>query len=130
MMRPMNEITVKTIEEIAAYEGPHEIPGIRFRHARAAMGISAWGMNALELDKNVDGYPEHDHVQDRQEELYVVLRGVVYLQTKDGETRLTAGAMARVPPDVKRKLVTKEEPATILAIGGVPGAAYDPDKGM
>jgi len=122
----MRDVTIKNIEQIEAYTGPHEIPGIRFRHARKALGISAWGMNVLELDPNVDGYPEHDHMGDGQEELYVVLRGAVVLQSQGEEHVLGAGDLVRVGPSVKRKLVTRDEGATLLAIGATPGKAYEP----
>lgn len=124
----MKDVVVKKIEEIGAYEGPHEIPGIRFRHAREPLGVSAWGMNVLELDAGCSGYPEHDHVEDGQEELYVVLRGSVVLQAGGEERVLAQGDMARVGPSVKRKLVTREQSTTVLAIGATPGKAFVPSK--
>lgn len=125
----MNDITVKKIEEIAAYSGPHEIPGIRFRHAREALGVSAWGMNVLELDPGCAGYPEHDHASDGQEEVYVVLRGSVVLQADGAEHVLSQGDFVRVAAHLKRKLVTREEGATLLALGGTPGKPYAPSMG-
>lgn len=125
----MNDITVKKIEEIAAYSGPHEIPGIRFRHAREALGVSSWGMNVLELDPGCVGYPEHDHASDGQEEVYVVLRGSVVLQADGAEHALSQGDLVRVAPHLKRKFVTREEGATLLALGGTPGKPYAPSMG-
>ncbi|MDD9940980.1 MAG: cupin domain-containing protein [Myxococcales bacterium] len=123
----MKELTFASVEDIAPYEGPHAIAGIRFRHARRTLGVSAWGMNILEFDPDTTGYPQHDHQQDAQEEVYVLLRGAVILQVGDEERELSAGEMVRVPPHVSRKLVTRTQPATILALGATPGKAYEPD---
>ncbi|HHO49416.1 MAG TPA: cupin domain-containing protein [Deltaproteobacteria bacterium] len=112
--------------EIPAYEGPHEIPGIRFRHARRILGVSAWGMNVLELQAGCTDYPEHDHVHDGQEEVYVVLRGRAVLHADGQRHPLPAGSMVRVPPEVRRSLTT-DEGALLLALGGTPGAIYRPE---
>lgn len=125
----MNAITTKNIRELPAYEGPHEIPGIRFRAARELLGVSAWGMNVLELDAHCSGYPEHDHQADGQEEVYVVLEGSVVLQAGEAEQVLRQGDLVRVPAEVKRKFVTRDQPATLLALGGTPGKVYTPSLG-
>lgn len=123
----MTDITVRSIAQIPAYTGPHEIPGVRFRPARAALGVTAWGMNVLELDPHTDGYPEHDHVADGQEEVYVVLEGSAVLQI-DGEERVVErGDLVRVPPAVRRKFVTRASSVTLLALGGTPGQVYTPN---
>ena len=83
-------------------------------------------MNVLELDPGCEGYPEHDHTADDQEEVYLVLEGAVVLVTPDGERALRAGDLARVAPEVRRKLVTREVGARLLAIGATPGAAFTP----
>ena len=31
------------------------------RRARAALGVTAWGMQVFTLPPNWDGYPEHNH---------------------------------------------------------------------
>ena len=121
----MDQITCKKIEDIQPYQGPHAIPGIRFRALREALGVTAWGMNVLELDPGCEGYPEHDHVQDGQEEVYLVLEGSIVLRALDTEIVLTRGDAARVPHGVKRKLVTRESGATILAIGATPGKVFE-----
>ena len=83
-------------------------------------------MNVLELDPGCDGHPEHDHTADGQEEVYVILDGSVVLVTDAGEQTLNAGDMARVEPHARRKLVTREHAARILALGGTPGKAFTP----
>ncbi len=119
-------VHVLTIDTIPAYEGPHAIPGIRFRAARAAFGVTAWGMNVLDFDPHNAGHPEHDHAADGQEEVYVVLEGTIYLEAMGSQRVIRAGEMVRVAPEVKRKLVTGEEGARVLAIGATPGKAFEP----
>ncbi len=120
----MDDITVKRIDEIPAYDGPHALEGIAFRFAGKALGVSAWGMNVGDIAPGVTRWPEHDHLADGQEEVYVVLRGSVELVCGEQRTHLAAGAMARVPAHVRRTLHAGPEGARVLAIGGTPGKAY------
>lgn len=121
----MNDITVKSIDEVEPYAGKNAIPGIRFRAMRSALGVSAWGMNVIELDPGCTGYPEHDHEKDGQEEVYVVLEGTITLQVAGVEQTLSEGAFVRVGPETKRKFVTKASGAKLLALGATPGKAYE-----
>jgi len=125
----MDTVSVKKIEEIAAYTGANAIAGIRFRPARQALGVSSWGMNVIELDPHCTGYPEHDHESEEHEEVYLVLDGSIVLQTDGQERVLSKGDFVRVPPEVKRKFVTREHGATLLAMGGTPGKPYAPAMG-
>jgi quercetin dioxygenase-like cupin family protein len=125
----MNDITVTSIDRIDAYAGEHAIPGIRFRPAREALGVSSWGMSVIELDPGCDRYPEHDHHGDGHEEVYVVLSGSVELHAGDETRTLVAGDLVRVGATTRRKLVTRESGATVLALGGTPGKAYAPSMG-
>jgi uncharacterized cupin superfamily protein len=125
----MDPITVKKIEEIEAYAGPHAIPGIRFRAARQALGVTSWGMSVLELDPHCSGYPEHDHASEGHEEVYLVLRGSIVLKANGGERVLSQGEFVRVAPETMRKFVTREHSATLLAVGGTPGKPYAPSMG-
>ena len=119
-------VTVHTITDIEHYQGENQIPGIRFRPARAAMGVTAWGMNVLEIDAGCEAHPEHDHAEDGQEELYVVLRGSMTLVCGEERHEVGEGAMARVTPEVRRKIVPGKEGVTVLAVGATPGKAYEP----
>ncbi|MFT4626449.1 MAG: mannose-6-phosphate isomerase-like protein (cupin superfamily) [Myxococcota bacterium] len=127
----MAEIVVHDAFEIPHYDGPHSIPGIRFRPARSTLGVSAWGMNVLEIDAGCTGYLEHAHAHahDDQAEVYVVLRGAAVLHADGAIYPVTAGAMVRVPPAVKRTFTT-ESGVVLLALGATPGVAYSPSPGM
>ena len=120
----MTKVTIKRIADCAYYQGPNAISGIKFRSAGRELGVSAWGMNVLEIDAGCTGYPEHDHVKDGQEEVYVVLEGSGTLVTSDGEQMLETGMLIRVGPDAKRKILPGAAGIKVLAIGGTPGKAY------
>lgn len=120
----MSDTIVRSATDIAPYEGPNEIPGIRFRAAAAALGVRAWGMNVIDMDANCQHYPEHDHAADGQEELYVILEGSATLVAGEQRHELRRGDLARVGPSTTRKLIPGDSGVTLLAIGGTPGQAY------
>jgi mannose-6-phosphate isomerase-like protein (cupin superfamily) len=122
----MDGVTKKTIADFEFYQGEHAIAGIRFRYAGKNLGVSAWGMNVIDMDPNCTKYPEHDHTKDKQEEVYVILEGHATLHVHDETIAMKQGDFVRIAPDVKRKFTTSESPAKILALGATPGEAYKP----
>ena len=124
----MSDVTVKRVEELSYYQGPKAIAGMRFRGAARELGVSAWGMNVIEIDAGCDKYPEHDHVKDGQEEVYVILRGSATLQAGGENLSLEAGTLVRVGPGEKRKIVPGAGGVTVLALGATPGKAYEPRR--
>jgi quercetin dioxygenase-like cupin family protein len=116
----MADVTVKRTEDFEpTYHGG-------MLRARAGLGVTSFGMQILRLPPNTDRYPEHDHSASGQEEVFTVLDGAVTLRAGDEEYRLEPGAFARVGPNESRKLLTGDEGATVLALGGVPGAPFEP----
>jgi mannose-6-phosphate isomerase-like protein (cupin superfamily) len=120
----MSAYTAKRIDDMkGTFQGA-------FKLARAEMGVSSFGMQILDLPPNMsDGYPEHDHSEDRQEEVYVVLRGAAHMVVDGDEIDLTPDTIIRVGAGVKRKITTGADGARILALGGVPGQAYTINPG-
>lgn len=96
--------------------------------ARAGLGVTTFGMQILRFPPNADRYPEHDHAESGQEEVLIVLEGAATLEAGGEEHRLEPGVFARVGPTERRKLATGDEGAVILALGGVPGKAFEPAK--
>ncbi len=127
-MSAVADVVAKRVEEMEAYEGPHAIPGIRFVQAARSLGVTAWGMNVLELAPRCTRYPEHDHRKDGQEEVYAVLRGRATLEADGASWTLEPGVLVRVGPAQRRRIVTGDEPATVLALGATPGKAYEPRR--
>lgn len=113
----MRKIAVHAIDDVPPFSGKHTIPGIKFRPLAQALGVSAWGMNVLDLAPNCDGHPEHDHRADGQEEMYLVLRGSAKLRCDGEEVSFVAGESVRVGPSSRRQLIAGPEGARILAIG-------------
>jgi hypothetical protein len=101
--------------------------GGSFIRARASLGVSAWGMQVHELAPDSgNAYPEHDHLHDGQEEIYLLLTGTANLHLPGRVVQLDCETFVRVGPATRRRIRTGPEGARILAIGGVPGAAYEP----
>ncbi|HWH45408.1 MAG TPA: cupin domain-containing protein [Thermoleophilaceae bacterium] len=97
-----------------------------FKRARAELGVTSFGLQVIDMPPNADQYPEHDHGEDGQEEVYVVLSGAGEIEI-DGERHvLDADHMVRVSAGTKRKVWPGDSGLRILVVGGVPGKAYEP----
>jgi hypothetical protein len=88
---------------------------------REHLGIHAFGVNAFRPGEDGTLINEHDEAGSGQEELYIVLDGTATFVV-DGETvEASAGTLVFVPPESRRKATGD---ATVLALGGTPGVAY------
>ena len=98
------------------------------KRARAELGVTSFGLAVLELPPHSDRFPEHDHRGDRQEEVYLLLRGRAWLELDGGADRveLDEETFVRVGPLVRRKVFSGPEGARVLVAGATPGEAYDP----
>jgi hypothetical protein len=114
----MADVTVKRLGEF------ERIFGGGFHRVRAGLGVSSLGIAVMDLPANFDEYPEHDQEHDHQEEVYTALSGRATLRVGGEEHPLDPGVWIRVGPAEKRKIVTGEGRARVLAIGGSPGRAY------
>jgi len=110
--------TAKQIDEM---EGAF---GGGLKKARAELGVSSFGMQVVDLPPNYSDYPEHDHEQDGQEEVYSVMRGSGAIDIEGERIELTPEVMVRVGPGIKRKLFAGPEGLRVLALGGKPGEPY------
>lgn len=114
----MGSWTVKHVDEMEAiFHGS-------FKRAAAELSVESFGMQVFDMPPNFSDYPEHDHAEDGQEEVYVVLRGEVELEVEGQRVSLTPEHMARVGPGTGRKLYTGPGGARILVIGATPGRLY------
>ncbi len=89
----------------------------RFQRLRSELGVEAFGLNLMHL---APGQRGRIHSHERQEEVYVVLHGTLTLELgPDDRHELARGAVARVAPDVRRRLANRGDgPVRFLAIGG------------
>jgi len=118
----MADVTIKRVEDFEA------IFGGGLRRARSGLGVRSLGMQVAEFPPNATQYPEHDHSEDGMEEVYTVLEGTVILEVQGEEHVLEPGTFARVGPGERRKLITRDEGARVLAIGAVPDRIYEPPE--
>jgi len=96
---------------------------VRHRFGITSFGINAWTGRAAG-DRIINEHDESD-VSDQSEELYLVTHGRAVFEL-DGERRdAPAGTFVFVRPSVKRTAFAEEPGTTIVAIGGVPGKAYE-----
>jgi mannose-6-phosphate isomerase-like protein (cupin superfamily) len=115
----MGDYTVKGLDEMEA------IFGGSFRRTGAALGIESFGMQIFDMPPGADQYPEHDHSHDGQEEVYVVLRGSGEFELDGERVPVDTERVIRVGAGTKRKLWPGSDGMRVLALGGVPGKAYE-----
>jgi mannose-6-phosphate isomerase-like protein (cupin superfamily) len=114
----MPDYTVKRIDEMeTAFLGG-------MKRARAELGVESFGMQVMDLPPNFNDYPEHDHAEAGQEEVYFVLRGSGELETEGERIALEPELFVRVGATTRRKIFAGPEGLRMLALGGVPGQAY------
>jgi tetratricopeptide (TPR) repeat protein len=109
------------IEEVSDGRSP-------WRPVRHHLGITAFGVNAWTGreagDRIINEHDESDE-GDQEEELYLVQSGRARFEL-DGEARdAPAGTFVLVRPNVKRTAFAEEPGTTIVAVGAVPGQAYE-----
>ena len=99
-----------------------------WRPVRHHFGITAFGINVWTARDAGDRIiNEHDEAgPDPNEELYLVLRGRAVFELDDERLDAPAGTLVFVRSDVKRTAFADEAGTTIIAVGGVPGKAYEP----
>jgi mannose-6-phosphate isomerase-like protein (cupin superfamily) len=98
-----------------------------WRPVRDHFGITSFGVNAWTAAAAGDRIiNEHDEAGDA-EELYLVHRGRATFQLDGERVDAPAGTLVFARPGVMRTAFAEEPGTTILAIGGTPGEAYEPD---
>jgi mannose-6-phosphate isomerase-like protein (cupin superfamily) len=115
----MPDYTVKRIDDM---EGAF---GGGLKKARAELGVTSFGMQVIDMPPNYADYPEHDHAEQSQEEVYAVVRGSGEMDVEGERIELTPDVIVRVGAQAKRKVFAGPEGIRIIALGGTPGAAYE-----
>lgn len=111
--------TVKKIDEMEAiYQGA-------FKRVRAELGVESFGIQIIDLPPDFENYPEHDHSEDGQEEVYLALRGSGEIEIEGERSPLDSDHIARVGSGVKRKVWPGPNGIRLLIVGGVPGGTYE-----
>ncbi|MEI8105622.1 MAG: cupin domain-containing protein [Actinomycetes bacterium] len=92
-----------------------------FRPLRGALGVTAFGINELELGPDAEG-PEHDHAGDGQEEVYVIIRGSGTIRVDGEDHELKPGAYVALTPDTRRKMIAGPDGLAWIGVGCKPGS--------
>lgn len=103
---------------VAALDGLGEGPG--FRKVRKALGVEAFGVNAIVLPA---GMQTNRHFHDEQEELYFLHSGRIEIEFGDGTKHaLEPGGIARVDAATTRKIRNVgNADAVYVVVGGKDG---------
>jgi mannose-6-phosphate isomerase-like protein (cupin superfamily) len=114
----MTDYTAKKIGDMEAGFGGG------FVKARAELGVSAFGFQVIQLPPSFSDYPEHDHADSGQEEVFVALSGSGWIDIEGERVDLDSETLVRVGPETKRKVHSGPDGLRLLAIGGAPGEPY------
>jgi len=114
----MGDITQGPGYAVSDLDSMGEGPG--FRKVRQAIGVTAFGINAIVLPP---GYTTGLHFHDRQEETYFVHHGEIEIRFGDGSTHMLGpGGVARVDASTQRGMRNAgDDDAIVLVAGGKDG---------
>ena len=118
----MSGYTVARLEEIDELNDGR----CPFRPVRHHFGITSFGINAWTAQAPGDRIiNEHDEADDGNEELYLVQSGRAVFELDGERVDAPAGTLVFASPEVKRTAFAEEPGTTVIAVGGVPGRAYE-----
>jgi len=115
----MSDYTAKKISDMEAGFGGG------FIKCRAELGVTAFGMQVIQLPPEYGDYPDHDHAESGQEEVFLAIGGSGYMEVGGERVELDADTMVRVAADVKRKVFSGPQGLRMLVIGGTPEKPYE-----
>ena len=93
---------------------------------RRTLGLSAFGLNLVEIEPGGQ-IPEHDEIERDQEEVFYVLKGEPTLVIDGDEHSTPTGTFARLDPERRRTVRnTGSEPATVLIASAPRTSGYEP----
>jgi quercetin dioxygenase-like cupin family protein len=98
--------------------------GYGFRKVRGALGVTAFGVNALVFPPRYVG-PEHYH--DHQDELYFVHRGTATFTIDGNEHEVGEGGLVHVESTTPRRVSNHTDEAVVLFIVGGKGGYVERD---
>ena len=108
----MSGYSFTTLEELGDDYG--------FRKVRRALGVTAFGVNAVVMPP---GFPGFHHWHDNQDELYFVHRGRARVEIGDEVHELGEGGLLHVEATTRRTVsnASDSEDLVLLVVGGKDG---------
>src|ERR1700677_4734700 len=94
----MADYTAKRIDQMEAAFGSG------FVKVLTDVGVTSFGMQVIRMTASYDDYPEHDHAEDRQEEVYIALQGSGWIDVEGERVELDKDTLVRVGPGAKRRV--------------------------
>ena len=109
--------------------------GYGFRSVRRALGVTAFGVNAVVMAPGFDGFL---HYHDTQDELYLVHRGRARVEVGGEVRELGPGGLLHVEATTPRRVsnASDDEDLVLLVVGGKNGYVerdghlVDPDRDL
>jgi mannose-6-phosphate isomerase-like protein (cupin superfamily) len=94
--------------------------GYGFRKIRRALGVTAFGVNAIVMPPGFEGFL---HFHERQDELYFIHRGRARFDVGDTTRELDAGGLVHVESTVPRRFsnASDTDDLVVLVVGGKDG---------
>jgi mannose-6-phosphate isomerase-like protein (cupin superfamily) len=93
--------------------------GYGFRKVRRALGVDAFGVNAIVMPPRYEGV---HHYHDEQDELYFVHSGTARVEVEGEERVLGPGGMVHVASTTPRRISNAgDEDLVLLVVGGKGG---------
>jgi hypothetical protein len=115
----MDAYRAKRVDELASiHHGAVKLAG-------AELGVESFGLQVLDFPAGFSDYPEHDHVRDGQEEVYILLDGSAEFEIAGERVSAEVGSMLRVAAEARRTLTAGPSGVRILAIGCAPNGIYE-----
>ena len=98
--------------------------GPGFRKVRQALGVEAFGVNALVMAPGHEGF---NHYHDTQDELYFVHSGTARFEVDGEERTLGPGGLCHVPSTTPRKVSNVGDDDLVMLVIGGKGGYVDRD---
>jgi uncharacterized cupin superfamily protein len=108
--------------QVSSLDALGDGPG--FRKVRGALGVTAFGVNAIVFPPNYEG-PNHFH--DEQDELYFVHRGTATFTFDDDEHEVPEGGLVHVESTTHRAISNRTDDDLVLMVVGGKGGYVERD---
>jgi mannose-6-phosphate isomerase-like protein (cupin superfamily) len=108
----VNGYSIATLDELGG--------GYGFRKVRRALGVTAFGVNAIVMPPGYEGFL---HYHDTQDELYFVHRGRARFDVGDETREVGEGGLVHVESTTPRRFsnASETEDLVVLVVGGKGG---------
>jgi len=107
--------TTVSAATLAAGPGPHPAASAYDKGVGEALGVSAFGLYQVELPAGAVTV-EHDHIEDRAEDVYAVLRGRGAVLVDGHEVLIGPGQFVAVTPESTRFVRAGADGLTFFAV--------------